>query len=84
LQLKLGITIDKNGGCLQLKYRTYTAKVIFSATTGCFHGEVIDLKCNRNHRDTIVFLSTTKHSLQEALQQAVEQYLNDALSLPPI
>jgi predicted HicB family RNase H-like nuclease len=59
---------------LQLQYKTYVAEVVFSAVNGCFYGEIIDLKCMRK-RDTVIFLAAAKHKLQEAMDQSIEQYL---------
>lgn len=57
---------------MQLKYKSYLARVYFSALTNCFYGEVI---ANDDHPATtsIVFLASNKHALMHAFQQAVEQ-----------
>ncbi len=59
---------------MKLKYQSYIANVTFSAVTSCFHGEVTNLKDPAN-KNTIIFLTSHKRLLQEAFQQAVEQYL---------
>lgn len=64
---------------MYLKYKTYTAKVLFSPLTGSFYGEVNNLTMHmeeRGRNDNIIFLASSQNDLLESMQQAINQYLD--------
>jgi predicted HicB family RNase H-like nuclease len=54
---------------LEINYKGFIGKVLFSADVDAFYGEVL------NSHDLIVFQASHPHSIQEAMQNAVDCYL---------
>ena len=55
---------------MKIQYKSYIAEVYFSVKTNCFYGEVANIE--EGH---IIFTTSCRHSIYQALQQAVDQYL---------
>ena len=54
---------------MEIHYKGYCAKTLFTAEADIFYGEVI------NCEDLIVFQAKTLQTLEKAMQEAVNQYL---------